>query len=407
MQSVSRLWRLLSGLVFFPLVRSRHGKLSHPDSSPVFSEWRCHRSMSISQAPPHKVGMGNHHHYTAHETSLYCSEENVGGDEFDEQYSYYPCSDAEANVDNNRVIKSPDLWDEQELTWLLEREQLNPLSTCLEGNPALESGRREAVEWILKVNSHYSFSPLTALLAVNYFDRFLFSCRSQNAIPWMTQLAAVASLSLAAKFEETHVPLLLDLQVEDTTYLFEPKTIKRMEILLLSTLGWKMNPPTPLSFLHYVTTRLASKNYHLCSDFLTNCQSLLLSILPDSTFMSYLPSELASATMLHLVKSLEPRLEAEYKRRLFGILGMDKEKVKECCKMMMRLWSGCEEQGKQWCMKRKFGLVPGSPNGVMDVCFSCDSSNDSWAVAAASVSSSPEPLSKKSRAKEELLPNRL
>jgi hypothetical protein len=29
----------------------------------------------------------------------------------------------------------------------------------------------------------------------------------------MTQLAAVACLSLAAKMEETHVPLLLDLQV--------------------------------------------------------------------------------------------------------------------------------------------------------------------------------------------------
>ena len=65
------------------------------------------------------------------------------------------------------------------------------------------------------------------------------------------------------------------------------------------------------------------------------------------------------------------------------------------CRKVLELWS----QGKQ-CMKRKFGSVPGSPNGVMDMSFSCDSSNESWAVtaaAAASVSSSPEALSKKSR----------
>lgn len=78
------------------------------------------------------------------------------------------------------------------------------------------------------------------------------------------------------------------------------------------------------------------------------------------------------------------------------------EKVNSCCKLMLELWS--EFEGKQ-CMKRKFGIgwIPGSPNGVMDVSFSCDSSsNDS------SVSSSPEPLSKKSRSEEQeqlLLPN--
>ena len=53
--------------------------------------------------------------------------------------------------------------------------------------------------------------------------------------------------------------------------------------------------------------------------------------------------------------------------------------------------------------KRKFGSDPGSPSGVIDVCFSCDSSNDSWGVAE-SVSSSPEPaktMTKKSRAEGE------
>lgn len=353
-----------------------------------------------------------HHHVTNHVSlldTLYCSEEHWEEDELDQAEEEYSDNNY---LNANTIINSPEspsllfesdmFWDEQELTSLLEKEQHNPLSTCLESNPASEGARREGVEWMLKVIAHYSFSALTAVLAVNYFDRFLFSFHFQNGKPWMTQLTAVACLSLAAKVEETQVPLLLDLQVEESRYLFEAKTIKRMEILVLSTLGWKMNPPTPLSFLDYITRRLGLKD-HLCWEFLRRCDGILLSLLGDWRYTNYLPSELATATMMHVVKSVEPRLEAEYQSQLFGILGIDKEKVNECSKLVLELWSGYE-QGKQ-CMKRKFGSVPGSPNGVIDMSFSCDSSNDSWAVAA-SVSSSPEPLSKKSRTEEQLLLNR-
>ncbi|RVW24079.1 Cyclin-D4-1 [Vitis vinifera] len=38
---------------------------------------------------------------------------------------------------------------------------------------------------------------------------------------------------------KTDVPLLLDLQVEERKYVFEVKTIQRIELLVLSTLQWK------------------------------------------------------------------------------------------------------------------------------------------------------------------------
>lgn len=44
----------------------------------------------------------------------------------------------------------------------------------------------------------------------------------------------------------------------------------------------------------------------------------------DSRFMSYLPSVLATATMIHVVNSVEPRLGAEYQSQLLGILGINK-----------------------------------------------------------------------------------
>lgn len=73
--------------------------------------------------------------------------------------------------------------------------------------------------------------------------------------------------------------------------MFEAKTIKRMEILVLSTLGWKMNPPTPLSFLDYITRRLGLKD-HLCWEFLRKCEGLLVSVLGGNFVTSFLLEEI-------------------------------------------------------------------------------------------------------------------
>lgn len=60
--------------------------------------------------------------------------------------------------------------------------------------------------------------------------------------------------------------------------MFEAKAIQRMEVLVLSTLQWKMNPVTPLSFLDYIARRLGLKD-HLCWEFLRRCGRILLSVI--------------------------------------------------------------------------------------------------------------------------------
>lgn len=71
--------------------------------------------------------------------------------------------------------------------------------------------------------------------------------------------------------------------------------------------------------------------------------------------------------------------------------------MEECQELIFEL----ELEGKIFLQsnKRKSVSMPGSPNGVIDVSFGSDSSNDSWAVASSSssVCSSPEPLAKKIR----------
>nr|QYW07127.1 cyclin D3-2 [Dimocarpus longan] len=292
------------------------------------------------------------------------------------------------------VLLEQDLfWEDSELLSLISKENETRVSCDLISDGFLMLARKEAVEWVLRVKAHYGFNALTSVLAVNYFDRFISSLKFQRDKPWMGQLAAVACLSLAAKVEETQVRLLLDLQVEDAKYVFEAKTIQRMELLVLSALKWKMNPVTPLSFFDHIVRRLGLKT-HLHWEFLRRCERLLLSIIADSRFMLYLPSILATATMMHVIKEVEPCNHLEYQNQLMGVLKISEGVVNECYMLILELSSS---HGSRNPHKRKHMSVPGSPNGVVDASFSYDSSNDSWALAS-SVSSSPEPRFKRNRA---------
>ncbi|KAL3840440.1 hypothetical protein ACJIZ3_025031 [Penstemon smallii] len=326
--------------------------------------------------------------------ALYCEEEHV--DIIEENSSHTEERFVEL-LQQNLLLDENDDDDEDYLSFLLQKEQENELYLDFVKNPSLAQARGEAVEWMHKVIGYYSFSALTAVLAVNYLDRFLFQFQSHDEKPWMIQLSAVACLSLAAKVEEIEVPLLVDLQVEDCKYVFESKTIQRMEVLVLSTLEWKMNPVTPLSFLDFIARRLALKS-HLCEEFLRRCNWVILSLISDCRFMSYLPSALATATMLYVISSVEPCIGVEYQDQLMGILGINKDKVEGCCRLIQEMATSVDFQSRN---KRKFGSLPGSPKGVVDMTFSSDtdsSTDDSWATSSiASVTSSPEPLSKKTK----------
>ncbi|GFP91082.1 cyclin-d3-2 [Phtheirospermum japonicum] len=126
----------------------------------------------------------------------------------------------------------------------------------------------------------------------------------------------------AAKVEETHVPLLLDFQVEDCKYMFESKIIQRM----------------------------------------------------DFWFVHYLPSVIAAVVMKNVIKEIEPC--EEYHNRITSALIISEEKMDDCYGLITEIIDGHDYN---LCHKRKHELTPGSPSVVIDAYFSSDSSNDSWA----------------------------
>ncbi|KAF8112320.1 hypothetical protein N665_0065s0093 [Sinapis alba] len=335
--------------------------------------------------------------------ALYCEEEKWEDEDDDEVEAVEENSSFSSSTSPLVLLQQDLFWEDEDLVTLYSKEVEQGLS-CVD-DVYLATDRKEAVGWILRVNSHYGFSTLAAVLAITYLDKFICSYRLQRDKPWMLQLVSVACLSLAAKVEETHVPLLLDFQVEETKYVFETKTIQRMELLILSTLQWKMHLITPLSFLDHIIRRLGLKN-NAHWDFLNRCHTLILSVISDSRFVGYLPSVVAAATMMRIIEQVEPFDPLSYQTKLLGVLNIPKEKVKPCYGLILQLSSdriGLQNE-TQSCRKRKIG---DSPSCVIDSNpFNSDeSSNDSWSASSnnPSPSSSPQqqPPLKKMRGDQE------
>ncbi|KAL8157131.1 cyclin-D1-1-like isoform X1 [Apium graveolens] len=161
-----------------------------------------------------------------------------------------------------------------------------------------QAARQASVAWILKVQHYYGFQPITAYLSVNYLDRFLY-CHHlpEQTNGWPLQLLSTACLSLAAKMEEPIVPSLLDLQVEGATFIFEPKTIRRMEFLVLGVLDWRLKSITPFTFLSFFAYKLDSAGTF--NDFLiSRATDIILSNVQEASFLEYWPSCIAAATIL-------------------------------------------------------------------------------------------------------------
>ncbi|CAM8992797.1 hypothetical protein QQ045_006723 [Rhodiola kirilowii] len=333
--------------------------------------------------------------------ALYCNEELF--DELGDGDFGLECCDGDQKTE---LFGERDLvfdGDEDELARLLVKEESGGCVGVIEDAEVVED-RSRAVEWLVKVNCYFGFSPLTCVLAVDYFDRFARSLGLRSDKPWMGQLVAVACLSLAAKMEEVEVPLLLDLQVEECKYVFEAKTVQRMELLILSTLKWKMNPVTPVCYFDHIFRRIGVRT-NLHWEFLWRCERLLLSVIVDSRYKCYAPSVLATATMLYVIQEVEPCNSLKFQNQLMDVLKLSKEKVDGCYKFLIELFSNdvlVHDLTRKW----RYNSAPSnprSPSAVINMSFSCENSSDSWEVMASTFVSSSEPPFKRCRAQDQLM----
>ncbi|XP_072982601.1 cyclin-D4-1-like isoform X1 [Typha latifolia] len=225
--------------------------------------------------------------------------------------------------------------------------------------------RRDAIDWICKVHSHYSFRPLSAYLSVNYLDRFLSVYELAQGKAWTIQLLSVACLSLAAKMEEVDVPLLVDLQVGEAKYVFEANAIQRMELLVLSTLKWRMQSITPFSFIDYFLHKYNAGNAP-SRLLVLQSEELIWSTIRGTDFLTFRPSEIAAAVALIVLGKTHI---VELEQAVTYCIHVEKERVLRCHEVIQDIILMRNVPLKT--ASPSNSSVPQSPIGVLEAaCFS-------------------------------------
>ncbi|KGN51835.1 cyclin-D1-1 isoform X1 [Cucumis sativus] len=204
-------------------------------------------------------------------------------------------------------------------------------------SPSLDAAARlDSIAWILKVQAYYGFQPLTAYLSVNYLDRFLCSRRLPQSNGWPLQLLSVACLSLAAKMEEPLVPALLDLQVEGAKYIFEPRTICRMELLVLRVLDWRLRSVTPFNFIAFFAYKLDPSGDFI--EFLiSRATEIILSHIREVIFLEYWPSCIAAAALLCAANEVQSLSVVNPEHAESWCNGLRKENIMGCYRLMQEI----------------------------------------------------------------------
>ncbi|KAL8141097.1 hypothetical protein V2J09_007118 [Rumex salicifolius] len=169
----------------------------------------------------------------------------------------------------------------------------SPPSVLFQGK-LTKLARLDAVDYILHTKSQLGFQFETAYLAVAYLDRFLSLRTLDNEKAWASELLSLGCVSLAAKLQECNVSGLSSYQLGN--FRFEVKAIQRMELLILSTLEWKMSSITPFNFSPYFINKLFCGPPPATT--LTRILQLILAIMKDITLVDHYPSSIALAAVL-------------------------------------------------------------------------------------------------------------
>ncbi|KAF2299768.1 hypothetical protein GH714_003251 [Hevea brasiliensis] len=158
--------------------------------------------------------------------------------------------------------------------------------------------RKEAIDWMGKVHAHFGFGPLCAYLSINYLDRFLSA---------------------------------YELPVGESKIVFEARTIQRMELLVLSTLSWRMQAITPFSFIGHFLNKINNDETPPRSLILQSIQ-LILCTVKGIEFLEFRPSEIAAAVAIAIVGEIKT-VDAEQAISVL-IQHVEKERVLKCIQLI-------------------------------------------------------------------------
>lgn len=112
--------------------------------------------------------------------------------------------------------------------------------------PVNEICREQICEWCYRVINFFKLDREIVYVAMSFLDRFLSKCTVDRHT---YKIAATTSLLLVLKVRDPRKVILSNVITDLSRGEFDCKDIEKMEMILLRTLSWRINPPTPYSFV--------------------------------------------------------------------------------------------------------------------------------------------------------------
>ncbi|ESW06049.1 hypothetical protein PHAVU_010G015500 [Phaseolus vulgaris] len=202
--------------------------------------------------------------------------------------------------------------------------------------------RCRVIQWLVKCGSHFNLSFGTVFLAVNYLDRFVSICQSNDWKYWMLELLSIACLSVAIKFNEKSPLSLHEIQVEGLNYSFQSSVILKMELILLKALGWHLNSVTTYSFVEMLDIHFFQS--HLYQKLISPATQLLLQATLDQKMVEFRPSTVAISALWCSLDQLYPPTADSYIAYILRLLSQtQKDDIIKCHELMQRQAPVCCE----------------------------------------------------------------
>ncbi|XP_027348373.1 putative cyclin-D6-1 [Abrus precatorius] len=190
---------------------------------------------------------------------------------------------------------------------------------------------------VIQVHFSCNLDPFVSYLAINYLDRFM----SRQEIPrlqqensWFLRVIVIACLSLASKMKNTPFSL-SDFQKEG--YIFDARSIQKMELLILGALEWRMRSITPFPFLHFFISVSKLNDPSVKQALKIRASEIILNTHSDIKFSEYKPSIIAASALISASHELFPLQYSTLRASVLACEYLDEEILSKCFNFIQEL----------------------------------------------------------------------
>lgn len=165
-------------------------------------------------------------------------------------------------------------------------------------NEIKDTQRAFLIEWIIDVHRKFRLVPETLYVAQFIIDKYLSLKRIESK---QLHLLGVTTLLISMKYEEIYPPDLRDL-LHISENKFNKQQVTALEQDILQTMDFKVTSPSHFRFLQ----RFARLNQRVNDDEVFHLAQYILEIsLLDASFLRFLPSQLAAASLILAAKRIK------------------------------------------------------------------------------------------------------